>query len=243
MLARAVFFDRITEENKVYNSYKDKKCDIGIIGIQEKFSEETLKLAHSKVITLVEIPEKMWALYTVMKSKTKIVADSLDTFEITTPYIESSWIKQELILDDDTYGLIYGSNYNGNTILNKYCYTRHIVNYLKEHSRDFYTPEYMYNLLECMDSYIATTTFEKNIKSRLANVICTYIRDRSNRQHDDDDEEQYGHSEEFYKYFSDQNTDDEIFDSLSKPELLISYISDIIIDYEISIINETLHLI
>ena len=69
------------------------------------------------------------------------------------------------------------------------------------------------------------------------------IRDRSNRQHDDDDEEQYGHSEEFYKYFSDQNTDDEIFDSLSKPELLISYINDIIMDYEISIINETLHLL
>lgn len=236
MLARAVFFDKITEGNLLYNSYKNKKCDIGIIELTDKLSEETLKLVHSDTITLVDIPKEMWALYTVIKGKTRLIDDSLDTFEITTPYIESSWVKQELVIEFNMYNFMFNRGCDEVSILNRHFYTKHIVNYLKEHKNDYYTLEYMYNLLECMDNYIATTTFEKDIKSRLVNVICTYIRDRINKGYIK------GHSEAYYKYFSDQNTDDEIFDSLSRPELLITYISDIIIDHEISMINEKLHL-
>ena len=59
-----------------------------------------------------------------------------------------------------------------------------------------------------------------------------YLRDRLNKGKE--------HSTEYYKYFEDEDTDDEIHGKLSSPNMILQYLKDIILDYEISILNGSL---
>lgn len=232
MLARAVFFDMITDGELLYNSYKGNKCNIGIVKIKDNnISTTELAKVHNNNIVIVNIPEETEALYNMVKYKHKLFDRDLDTYEISTPYIEKSWVLSIINVDKIIYDLICFDK-DDDLILNRYYCTKHILNYLNKHDMDLYTTEYMYKLLNCIDDYIATTDFEKKIQNRLSHIICTYLRDRLNKGKE--------HSKEYYKYFDDTDTDDEIHRKLSSPSMILYYIKDIILDYEISILNEGL---
>lgn len=231
MLARAVFFDMITDGNYIYNAYKGNRCNIGIVKIEGEISVEKLAKIHNNSIVIVNIPEEAEALYNMIKIEHKIFDEDIDTYEISTPYIEKSWIVENIDMPKETYEFICFSKYN-ESVLDRYFYTKHIKNYLREHSRDFYSNEYIYNLINCIDSYIAVTDFDKNIQHRISHIICIYLKEKVN----DDNE----HSEEYYEYFDKEDSDDDILDKLSSTTTIMEYIRDIIVNYEIDTLNRRL---
>lgn len=229
MLARAVFFDMITDGDLLYNSFNGERCNIGIVKINDnKISTDELAKVHHNSIVIVDIPEETEALYNMIKYKHKLFDKDKDTYEISTPYIEKAWVLKVVDIDKKVYDFICFDK-DDSSILNRYFCTKHILNYLNKHDMDLYTPDYMYELLNCIDEYIATTDFEKKVQSRLSHIICIYLRDRLNKGKE--------HSTEYYKYFEDEDTDDEIHGKLSSPNMILQYLKDIILDYEISILN------
>ena len=48
------------------------------------------------------------------------------------------------------------------------------------------------------------------------------------------------HSKDFYNYFEEDDNDDDIIRKISSSDYIFRYIKDIIIEYEISILNRSL---
>ncbi len=232
MLARAVFFDRITDGEYLYNSYNGNRCNIGIIKIDNMISSlHDVPKVHNNKIVIVDIPDETEALYNMVKYQHKLFKKDIDTYEISTPYIEKSWIVKEIDIDKDLYNLLVFDT-ESSTVLNRYYYTKHILAYLNKHSMDLYTDEYVYELLRCVQDYIVVTDFEKKVQQRLSKVICIYLKNRLNNHGN--------HSDDFYDYFDEDDTDDDVVRKLSSSDYIFTYLKDIIIEYETSIIDRSL---
>lgn len=235
MLARAVFFDKITDGDYLYNSYNGDRCNIGIIKIDDSVTSiSDVSKVHSNKIILVNIPDETEAIYNMVKYKHKLFKKDVDTYEISTPYIEKSWILKEIDVDKDLYNLLIFDT-DSDSVLNRYYYMKHILAYLDKHDMDLYTEDYVYELLRCIQDYIVVTDFEKKVQQRLSKVICTYLRDRMNNTSNNKI-----HSKDFYNYFEEDDNDDDIIRKISSSDYIFRYIKDIIIEYEISILNRSL---
>ena len=235
MLARAVFFDKITDGDYLYNSYNGDRCNIGIIKIDDSATSiSDVPKVHSNKIILVNIPDETEAIYNMVKYKHKLFKKDVDTYEISTPYIEKSWILKEIDVDKDLYNLLIFDT-DSDSVLSRYYYMKHILAYLDKHDMDLYTEDYVYELLRCIQDYIVVTDFEKKVQQRLSKVICTYLRDRMNNTSNNKI-----HSKDFYNYFEEDDNDDDIIRKISSSDYIFRYIKDIIIEYEISILNRSL---
>lgn len=230
MLARAVFFDKVDDGEYLCNSYKGEKCNIGIVGIGTNgLSVDELAKVQNHSIVLLDIPDEVEALYNMTKVEHKLVEKDKDTYMMSTPYIEKKWVISDKAMPRETYDFICFDK-SDDRVFDRYFYTRHIKSYLNKHATDLYSINYLYNLMNCVGDYIAVTEFDKKIQSRLLHIICLYLKERSNKGR--------VHSEEYLKYFEDEDREDDIFNKLSSPTMLAEYLRDIIVDYEIKSLNE-----
>lgn len=229
MLARAIFFDKIIDGEYVYSSYNGNRCNIGIVEIGNgNLSANDLAKIQNHSIVIINIPEETEALYNMTKIKHKLFEKDSDTYEISTPYIEKKWVIYETNMPRETYDFIC-FNKSDEKVLDRYFYTRHIKNYLDKHSNDIYSLEYIYKLMGCIGDYIAVTDFDKRIQERLLHIICVYLKELNNKGKN--------HSEEYLKFFEDNDKEDDILNKISSPTMIAEYIKDIIIDYEIDTLN------
>lgn len=232
MLARAVFFDKISEGDYLYNSYNGNRCNIGIVGIGNGgLSRDDLAKIQNHSVVLINIPEETEALYNMTKMKHKLFEKDTDTYEISTPYIEKSWVIADTNMPKVTYDFICFEK-SDDCVFDRYFYTRYIKNYLYKHSSDIYSLEYVYKMMNYIGNYIAVTDFDKRVQERLLHIICLYLKERTGKG--------VKHSKEYYKYFEDEDRDDDIIGKISSPTILAEYIRDIIIDYEINTLNRSL---
>lgn len=232
MLARAVFFDKVSDGEYLYNSYNGNRCNIGIIGIKiGGISVADLAKIQNHSVVLINIPDEVEALYNMTKIEHKLFEKDADTYQISTPYIEKKWIISDTDMPRETYDFICFDK-SDDKVLDRYFYTRHIKNYLYKHASDIYSLEYLYKLMNCIGDYIAVTEFDKRVQERLLHIICLYLKERPNKGR--------AHSEEYCKYFEDEDRDDDIFNKLSSPTMLAEYLKDIIVSYEIDTLNRSI---
>lgn len=232
MLARAVFFDKVSDGEYLYNSYKGEKCNIGIVGIgMEGLTIRELAKVQNHSLVLINIPDEVEALYNMTKIEHKLFEKDTDTYTISTPYIEKKWVVSDTNMPRETYNFMC-FNRSDDKVLDRYFYTRHIKNYLNKHATDLYTINYIYNLMNCIGEYIAVTEFDKKVQERLMHIMCLYLKERNIKGR--------AHSDEYLKYFKDDDRDDDVFDKLSSPATLAEYLRDIIIDYELNALNRSI---
>lgn len=229
MLARAVFFDKISDGEYLYNSYNGNRCNIGIVGIgMGGLSIRELAKVQNHSLVLINIPDEVEALYNMTKIEHKLFEKDNDTYMISTPYIEKKWVISDTNMPRETYNFIC-FNRSDDKVLDRYFYTRYIKSYLNKHATDLYTINYLYNLMNCIGDYIAVTEFDKKVQERLLHIICLYLKERNIKGKP--------HSDEYLNYFGSDDKDDEVFDRLSSPSTLAEYLRDIIVDYEINTLN------
>lgn len=232
MLARAVFFDKVDDGEYLYNSYKGEKCNIGIVGISNGgLSASDLAKIRNHSVVLINIPDDVEALYNMTKMEHKLFDKDRDTYLISTPYIDKKWIVSDTEMPRETYDFICFDKID-ERVLDRYFYTRSLKSYLNKHATDMYSLEYLYKLMGYIGDYIAVTEFDKKIQSRLLHIICLFLKERSNKGR--------AHSEEYLKYFEDEDREDDIFNKISSPTMIAEYIRDIIIDYELDTMNRSI---
>lgn len=230
MLFRAVFNNVECNDKYVYNVYRNNRTEIGLLEIGDiniKNIEKVLLKVPSCRFIIADIPDETAAVYLMMRDRQAINDELKYEFEMRTNYLEKDWIVYDNTLNESTYGFLFLEK-NGSTVLDRYYYTREYSRYLDTVSKNIYTDETPYKMLEKLSDIIETNDFERDIHNRLASIICAYIKYTYQNYADKDIEKWFDED--------DLRSTDYMMDKICSQGVVANYLYDIIKNHEMNIL-------